>query len=92
MPYLFALFLVIVAASTIVVQPSAAAQEPPKTYPQLISTRYASGAPLPADFKRPDAAYDFVERAKLPPDARILSAAKGKNGVVWIVGSHSLKY
>jgi hypothetical protein len=63
--------------------------EPPSgpTYPQLISTRYAEGEPLPADFSRPAPRYDFVDRAKLPDGAEIRSAARAANGAVWVLTS-----
>lgn len=60
-------------------------QSKPMTYPQLLSTRYATGTPLPADFQRPAPTFDFVERAKLPAGAKVLSAARAKSGVVWAV-------
>ena len=54
-------------------------------YLQLLSTRYAVGQPLPADFHRPALSFPFVERAKLPADANVLSAARTKRGLVWVV-------
>lgn len=56
-----------------------------ESYPQLIATRYAKGSKLPADYAPPTAAPDFVDKAKLPADARIRSAAKAANGTVWVV-------
>lgn len=61
---------------------SAAQTEP---YPQLIATRYPKGSKLPTDHAPPTAAFDFVDKAKLPADARVLSAAKAANGTVWVV-------
>jgi hypothetical protein len=63
----------------------ALAQNNPKTYPQLISTRYPTGQPLPADYQPPTPHYDFVDKSKLPSGAQILSAAKAQNGIIWIV-------
>src|SRR5436305_1623103 len=55
-------------------------------YPQLIATRYTDAKLLPAGFKKPEARrYDFVDTAKLPRGAKIVSAAKAANGVVWVV-------
>lgn len=54
-------------------------------YPQLISTRYADRSRLPADFARPVPKFDFVDKSKLPADAKVSSAAKGANGSVWVV-------
>src|SRR5258705_9269592 len=56
------------------------------TYPQLTSTRYPDLDHLPADFKKPERTrYDFVDLTKLPPGAKILSAARAANGLVWLV-------
>ncbi len=55
------------------------------TYPQLVSTRYAGGKGLPADFAAPEPTYDFVDRAKLPAGARVLSAARSAAGKLWVV-------
>src|SRR5262245_28759039 len=57
----------------------------PETYPQLISTSYPDRAKLPADVAAPPASHDFVEKAKLPAGAKVLSAAKLGNGKVWVV-------
>lgn len=64
---------------------SSAAPSKAKTYPQLLSTRYAKGDALPADFRRPDPKYDFVDRTKLPAGATIRSAARAKSGIVWAI-------
>ncbi len=54
-------------------------------YLQLISTRYATVESLPADFARPAVRIDFVEIAKLPAGAKVLSAARAASGRVWVV-------
>lgn len=54
-------------------------------YPQLVATQYANGAPLPAGVKAPAPDYRFVDRAKLPTSAVILSAAKAHNGSIWVI-------
>lgn len=61
------------------------AGKPEITYPQLISTRYASGAALPDGAQRPPALYRFVDTTKLPADAKLLSAAKSASGAIWVV-------
>lgn len=58
---------------------------PAHTYPQLIATRYPTGTPLPAGVMRPSPNYDFVDYAKLPSGATILSAARGRNGIAWVI-------
>src|SRR5438128_12409255 len=60
-------------------------QGKPMTYPQLMSTKYAAGEPLPADFRQPNLTYDFVDTSKLPAGVTIRSAAKARNGVIWVV-------
>jgi hypothetical protein len=55
------------------------------TYPQLRATCYPDRARPPADFSEPAPAYDFVEKAKLPAGAKVLSAARGAGGTVWVV-------
>lgn len=55
------------------------------TYPQLLSTRYAKGTNLPDGIQRPPALYRFVDMAKLPAGAKLLSAAKSAKGAVWVV-------
>jgi hypothetical protein len=55
------------------------------TFPQLIATRYPAGTPLPAGVVKSAPNYDFVDHAKLPAGAAILSAARTANGAVWIV-------
>src|SRR5690242_3160819 len=56
------------------------------TYPQLVSTQFAGSTPLPADAGRPGPArFDFVDAAKLPPGAKVLSAARTRGGAVWVV-------
>lgn len=54
-------------------------------FPQLISTRYATGDPLPAGVHTPTPAYNFVIASKLPTGAKILSAAHTRTGSVWVV-------
>ena len=54
-------------------------------YLQLVSTRYATNASLPADFVRPAVRPDFVATEKLPVGAKLLSAAKAASGRVWVV-------
>jgi hypothetical protein len=55
------------------------------TYPQLIATCYPDRSGLPADFAEPAAAFDFVEKARLPAGAKVLSAARSTTGTVWVV-------
>jgi hypothetical protein len=55
------------------------------TYPQLLASKYADPSRLPADFKRPAPVHDFVVTAKLPAQAKVLSAARAANGTVWVV-------
>lgn len=61
------------------------------TYPQLISTQYpnadrANWRPkLPADFAAPTLDESFVQKSKLPPGAKVLSAAKSAGGQIWVV-------
>lgn len=64
---------------------SAASAGQVRPFAQLISTRYAPGAPLPADAARPAAAYDFVDRSLLPAEARVRSAAKAGSGAILVV-------
>jgi len=54
-------------------------------YPQLIATCYPDRGKLPSDFAPPAAAHDFVDKARLPAGARVLSAARATNGTVWVV-------
>lgn len=54
-------------------------------FPQLLSTRYTDRANLPADFAVPQPRYDFVDAAKLPSGAKLLSAARSASGVIVIV-------
>src|SRR5262249_51038649 len=54
-------------------------------YPQLIATCYPDRGKLPPHFAPPAAAHDCVEKAKLPADAKVLSAARAANGAVWVV-------
>lgn len=63
----------------------ASAQRNRNTYPQLLSTRYETGQNLPPDYRAPVANYDFVAKDRLPADVKILSAARAKNGLVWVV-------
>ncbi len=56
-----------------------------ETYPQLIATKYAPNADLPADAHAPIPKYDYVDTAKLPAGPVILSAARAFNGAVWVV-------
>ncbi|HEV3443241.1 MAG TPA: hypothetical protein VG099_01305 [Gemmataceae bacterium] len=58
---------------------------PAETYPQLIATSYPDRSQVPAKFSRPAKAFDFVEKAKLPAGAKVLSAARSANGAVWMV-------
>jgi hypothetical protein len=55
------------------------------SFPQLISTQYETGTPLPADAQRPAPAFDFVDRSLLPTGAAVLSAAKAASGAVCVV-------
>ncbi|HTI50093.1 MAG TPA: hypothetical protein VL475_04050 [Planctomycetaceae bacterium] len=76
----------LLAAAILSVAAPLFAQAPaPATYRQLIATRYADRNQLPADFAKPNPHYDFVKTAKLPAEAKILSAAKAANGAVWVV-------
>jgi hypothetical protein len=56
------------------------------TSPQLIATRYPSGASLPGEGQPPaPLSFDFVETELLPLGARVLSAARTKRGIVWVL-------
>src|SRR4051794_38046215 len=55
------------------------------TYPQLISTQYPNRAKLPADFAEPVSDYSFLDKAKLPAGAKLLSAANAGDGKIWVV-------
>jgi hypothetical protein len=57
----------------------------PHMYPQLEATTYPTGKPLPQGVKRPEAHFDFVERAGLPAGAVIASAARSVRGATWVV-------
>ncbi len=64
--------------------------QPPKvaplhTYPQLLCTRYPTGTALPAGVKKPALNFEFVVREGLPAGAVILSAARTRRGVTWVV-------
>ena len=67
---------VLICAAVALVAPIADA--PGSPYPQLMVV----SAPAPAV---PVPAYDFVDRAKLPAGAKVLSAAKAANGRVCVV-------
>jgi hypothetical protein len=54
-------------------------------YPQLIATCHPDRGKLPAGVAPPAVAYDFVEKAKLPAGAKVLSAARAANGQVWVM-------
>src|SRR5262245_44968788 len=56
----------------------AVADAPGSPYSQLM----AVSGPAPAV---PKPAFDFVDHAKLPADAKVLSAAKAANGRVWVI-------
>src|ERR1700745_2964531 len=58
-------------------------QEP--TYLQLFSTCYPTPKPFPEGIARPRPIYDFVDKSKLPAGAKLSSAARTRNGVIWIV-------
>lgn len=58
------------------------------TFPQLIATRYPTGATLPAEGMPPAPTYDFVDRTKLPTGAKLLSAAQTKSGAIWVLTDH----
>jgi hypothetical protein len=55
------------------------------TYPQLVATRFPDRGKLPADSAQPAGAFDFVDKAKLPAGAKVLSAARAASGRVWVV-------
>jgi hypothetical protein len=67
---------VMLCAAVALVTPAAYA--PGSPYSQLM----AVSGPAPAI---PAAAFDFVDHAKLPDRAKVLSAAKAANGRVWVV-------
>lgn len=71
----------ILLATTLIVSATAHAG----TYPQLVSTGAKGLKEIPVDADRPNPSYDFVDRAKLPKSAKVLSAAKAANGNVWVV-------
>lgn len=56
-------------------KPAAAA-----TYLQLISSR-----PADRNVPRQAGVFDFVDKAKLPAGAKVLSAAKSAGGAIWVV-------
>jgi len=49
----------------------------------LLSTCYPKG--IAAGSARPTPSYDFVDRTKLPAGAKVLSAAKAREGTIWVV-------
>jgi hypothetical protein len=55
------------------------------TFPQLIATRYPSGATLPPEGTPPVSAFDFVDPKQLPPGAKIRSAAVIGHDIVWVL-------
>ncbi len=73
------------AAAALTVGAPALAGPTSTTYPQLLATRYAPGTPMPAGFNEPITNFDFVDRSKLPAGAQILSAARGRNGSLWVI-------
>ena len=62
----------------------ATAAFPDATFPQLTSTRYPAGASWPDEGRPPAPDVSFVDATKLPPGAKILSAARTKKAV-WVV-------
>lgn len=67
------------------VEAQRAPHEKAPMYSQLIATRYPTGVALPPGVTKPTPTYDFVDRAKLPAGATVLSAARTSTGVTWIV-------
>ncbi len=65
--------------------PHAVAAPAGGVFPQLIAEHFATGASLPAGVDEPKPSYDFVDQTKLPAGSKILSAAKARNGAVWVV-------
>ncbi|HLJ54845.1 MAG TPA: hypothetical protein VKT77_07365 [Chthonomonadaceae bacterium] len=55
------------------------------TFQQLIATLYPAGTKLPKDAVRPREVLDFVPRNGLPAGATITSAARTRQGAVWVV-------
>ncbi len=77
---LCACFLLLLFPAVVICQPAKTS-----TFLQLISTKYPDKNAMPENFQRPASAYNFVNRSKLPAELKILSAARAKNGAVWIV-------
>jgi len=82
-------FLAVLLTFPILFAKAAVADGPekrPMTFLQLIATRYPKGASLPAEGMPPAlSANGFVDKALLPPGARVLSAAQGTGGAIWII-------
>lgn len=57
----------------------------PATFPQLVATSYTDPKQVPAHGQKPAASFQFVDNAKLPKGAQVLSAAKAASGVIWVV-------
>src|SRR5262245_12526306 len=55
------------------------------SYRQLLATRYEQGETPPSFTARPARSFDFVDRARLPQGASVLSAARAASGRVWVV-------
>jgi hypothetical protein len=60
--------------------PSAAKSKNPPSFPQLISVRHTAD-----ESTQLAETFGFVDRAKLPADSKILSAAKSAGGAIWVV-------
>src|SRR4051812_23386903 len=65
--------------------PALAQPGPAGTYRQVIATRYPDRERLPAGALPPTPTYEFVDRTRLPPDAKVLSAARTPGGTIWVV-------
>ena len=77
------------ACLTMLLLPSALLAQPTGkqefNYPQLLAIRYPKGAKLPDGIQPPTPAFDFVDKTRLPADAKVLSAAKSTTGQVWTI-------
>lgn len=56
-----------------------------ESYLELTAVCYPQGIAAPEEARQLAPQYDFVDRARLPAGATILSAARAPGGVVWVV-------
>jgi len=60
------------------------------SFPQLISTQYPQGAPLPDGIVRSNPRFEEVDRSKLPAGASVRSAARSASGRFWVLTDRGL--